>query len=400
MEAKPHHPYLTASPPVSAQQPHITCHYRAFRVRELPEDYPYHLEPSSESSTKILVPYYEFRGKGPPPTDIGKLGDLYLDLADVKTYALYVLTRTGWTMWDPLPTQSSAVPPVSELIAHPQSTKLNRYLWCDGCQPSWYSLTTLGRMRSRMRQAGMYHAKGGLSEEYYSSTVAAETIRRMLEAEDTISPQMGVMKQIRKRPSSPLKDSESTHQRKKAKLSTHDTTSINSISEANVSTDRPLSWKIKLTPCYSAATPSPAEHSSGSVIQDVPNGITRALPSGVDAQDVEGDEEDQRVKALIEEKSLYEEENQRLKERVLQLTAQTDRLRDVISKTTTCMDAIKSRDIQRNSLSRSVSPEPEMLKNSIIISSTDILKTAGVGESQTVVDDALLTDCLVGNMIH
>ncbi|KIM77903.1 hypothetical protein PILCRDRAFT_824892, partial [Piloderma croceum F 1598] len=83
MAAKPHHPHITASPLISVQQPHIVRHYRAFHVRELPEDYPYHLEPSSEPSTKIDVPYYEFRGKGSPPTDIGKLGDLYLDLADV-----------------------------------------------------------------------------------------------------------------------------------------------------------------------------------------------------------------------------------------------------------------------------------------------------------------------------
>jgi hypothetical protein len=377
MEAKPHHPYITASPPISSQQPHIVRHYRAFHVRELPEDYPYHLEPSSEPSTKIKVPYYEFRGKGPPPKDIGKLGDLYLDLADVKSYALYALTSTGWTMWDPLPSQSGTVPPVSELLAHPQSAKLNRYLWCDGCQPGWYPLTSLGRMWSRMRQGGMYRAKGGLTDEYNSRAVATDVIRRTLEAEDAV-PRVGVMGRIRKRPSSSLKDSESTPRRKKAKLSTHGTPNIKSISEADVSTDRPLSWKIKLTPCYSASTPLPAEHNSDSVIQGVPN-TTRALPSDVDeddAQNIEGGEEDQRIKALIDEKSLYEEENQRLKERVLQLTAQTNRLRNTISKTS-CTD--KSRDIQRNSLSRSVSPEPEML-NSIIISSTDMLKTAGVGE--------------------
>lgn len=378
MEAKHHHPHIATSPPISAQQPHIVRHYRAFQVSELPEDYPYHLEPSSEQSTKINVPYYEFRGKGPPPTDIGKLGDLYLDLTDVKSYALYVLTRMGWTMWDPLPAQSGTVPPVPELLAHPQSSKLNRYLWCDGCQLGWYSLTSLGRMRSRMRHDGIYRVKGGLTEEYNSGTVATEVIRRMLEAEDTVPQMVG-----RNRKSiSSLKDSKSTPRRKKAKLSTHSSPSIESISEADVSTDRPLSWKIKLTPYYSASTPLPAEHTSGSATQGLPN-ATRELPSDVDeddAQNFEGGEEGQRIKikVLIEEKSLYEEENQRLKERVLQLTAQTDRLRDTISKTS-YVDVIKSCDIQRNSLSRSVSPELNML-NSIIISSTDMLKTAGVGE--------------------
>ncbi|KIM77904.1 hypothetical protein PILCRDRAFT_605627 [Piloderma croceum F 1598] len=277
-------------------------------------------------------------------------------------------------MWDPLPAQSGVVPPVPELLAHPQSAKLNRYLWCDGCQLGWYSLTSVGRMRSRMRQGGIYRAKG---EEYNSSTVATEVIRRMLEAEDT-APQVEVTGQIRKRPSSSLKDSQSTPRRKKVKLSTHGTPSIKSISEADVSTDRPLSWKIKLTPCYSASTPFPAEHNSGSAMQGAQD-ATRELPSDVnedEAQNIEGGEEGRRIKALIEERSLYEEENQRLKERVLQLTAQTDRLRETISKTS-CVDVIKLRDIQRNSLSGSVSPEPEML-NSIVISSTEMLKTAGV----------------------
>jgi hypothetical protein len=231
-----------------------------------------------------------------------------------------------------------------------------------------------------MRQDGIYLTKDGLSEELNSSAAATEVIRRMLEAEDTAK--LTVMRRSRKRPLSPLKGSELTPQRKKARLSTNSMPSIKSISKTDVSTERPLSWKIRFTPLYSTPSSLSAQPRADSVTPGIPNGRTSGLaPDGDehDTQDIESSERirSQQVKALIEERSLYEEENQRLKERVLQLTAQTDSLRDTITKTS-CVDAIQSLDgLQRNSLSRSTPPQEAL--NPIVISSTDMLKTTGVG---------------------
>src|ERR1700683_3907026 len=148
---KPPHPSRNALALNSAEQPGIVCHNHEFHVREIPEDYPYRLETSSESSTNIIIPFYEFRGKEPPPTNIGNPGDVYLETG-ADAFALYAKMRTGWKMWDPLPTWGSIVPPASEFLAHPDSENLNRFFWCDGYQVGWYAFSGVRAKRSRMRQ--------------------------------------------------------------------------------------------------------------------------------------------------------------------------------------------------------------------------------------------------------
>lgn len=308
--------------------------------------------------------------------DIGHSGDLYFDLAEPKAYALYALTRAGWRMWDPLPTQSGANPRSPEYLPHPDSVKLNRYLWCDGNQVGWYALSGLGGKRSRMRQDGMYRTKGGLAAENNSKAVAAEVIRRMLEAEEA-----GKVRLMgrRKRPSSSLKGSEAGPKRKKAKTSTHSSSSIVSISKAEVSEDKPLSWKIKFTPYYNTPASSSALPNPASAIPTSSNDRTSAPASGIggdDVPDLETTEEAQRMKDLIQEKGLYEEENERLKERVLQLTKQTDRLRETISKCSCGISKKSSGNFQRDSVSPSTSAE---VSNPFVITSTDMVRTVGTG---------------------
>jgi hypothetical protein len=374
--AKPPHPSQKALAPNSVEQPGIICHNREFYVRELPEDYPYQLETPSESSTNITIPFYEFRGKGPPPTDIGNPGDVYIETG-ADAFALYAKMRTGWKTWDPLPTWGGIFPPASEFLAHPDLENLNRFFWCDGYQLGWYALSGVRGKRSRMRQEGMYRTMGGLAEEHNSNAVASEVIRRMLESLDT--GKVKAMGRSRKRSSTSQKGIETIPMRKKAKISTPRAPNIKTLSKTDVPKDKPLSWKIKFTPCHNSPTPSSARHSSVSITPGLSEGRASALPlevDEIDAQDVEDITETQRIKDLIEEKKLYEEENQRLKERVVQLTEQTNRLRDEISKCSSVDRSTSSDSLQANSISRSASTEG---LNPIIISSADILKTVGFG---------------------
>jgi hypothetical protein len=225
----------------------------------------------------------------------------------------------------------------------------------------------------------MYLVKDGRAEERNPSAVAAGVLKRMLEAEDPgKAPTTG---STRKTPPVSLKDNEMTPQPKRARTSAQDSSSISSISKADVSKEKPLSWKIKFTPCYgtSASSSTQLEHRSASITSGAAENQTNGPQSeweDNDAQNVGGGEEGQRMKALLEEKRLYEEENQRLKERVFQLTAQTDRLRHSIPHRSFVDASTSSDDLQSNSMPRSASPET---MNPIIISGADMLKTVGFG---------------------
>ena len=362
---KPPHPSQNASAPSSIEQPDIKCHNREFYVPEVPDDYPYQME-KSKSSTNISIPFYEFRGNGPPPTDIGNPGDVYLQIG-AENLTLYAKMRSGWKIWNPLPMWGSMLPPASELIAHPDSDNLKRYLWCDGYQLGWYALSGVRGKRSRMRQDGMYRTKGGLTEEPNSTVVATEVIRRMLDGQET--GKVRILGRSRKRPSSSLKGGE-TAPRKRAKTQTHRTPIIKS----DDSEDKPLSWKIKFTPCYYPGE-SMAQHHSNSTAPGVSKNSANAplfKAEEIDPPDVGGIQESQRMKDLIEEKNLYLEENQRLKERVLQLTSQTNRLRDEITRRSSVDLGTSSDNFQTLA---------EVL-NPIINGNGDTLQTLGIGTWQ------------------
>ncbi|KAF7330186.1 hypothetical protein MVEN_02455600 [Mycena venus] len=77
------------------------------------------------------VIYYEFRGRGTPPADVGRPGDVYWDVT--FPYIIYVVGIDGWEAWNP---QASAG--VQLLARHPNFD--DRYLWTSGDGFSW--LTT------------------------------------------------------------------------------------------------------------------------------------------------------------------------------------------------------------------------------------------------------------------
>jgi hypothetical protein len=138
--------------------------------------------------------------------------------------------------------------------------------------------------------------------------------------------------------------------------------------------DKPLSSQITFTPSDYPGE-SLVRHRSNSATQGVSTRSANASlfkAEEIDPQYVIGTQESQRREDLIEEKNLYLEENQRLKERVLQLTSQTNRTRDEITR--------------RSSEDLSTSPDNiqtlAAVLNPIINGNGDILHTLGLGPWQ------------------
>jgi hypothetical protein len=95
---RPQHPCLTNPNPKSAIQPDLIVLPRTFQHRHLSKhkkNYPYDLETS-----EFTVHFFEFRGYGSPPTDVGTPGDIYIDMT-LDDYALYAMvTPSSWKQWD------------------------------------------------------------------------------------------------------------------------------------------------------------------------------------------------------------------------------------------------------------------------------------------------------------
>lgn len=87
--------------------------------------YPY------EHNSKInsnLAPYFEWRGNGHPPADVGNLGDVYIDHARSE-YVLWGYTSKSekWRRW----TEEGY-----KRLPHPYLN--NRYLWCGVAKIGWF----------------------------------------------------------------------------------------------------------------------------------------------------------------------------------------------------------------------------------------------------------------------
>src|ERR1700691_1808061 len=138
---KPPHPCVSC-PPSHTQN--VSKKLRYLVVSELPDNYPYH---ASLSGDKFRIPFYEIRGKGPPPNDnpdFGTPGDVYIDLTNSGSYTLYSKTTTHWVQWHAAVASSTKhKPPISDLSAHPHFEGHDRFLWCDGRLLGWYSRATI-----------------------------------------------------------------------------------------------------------------------------------------------------------------------------------------------------------------------------------------------------------------
>lgn len=94
---RPQHPCLTNPNPKSSIQPGIIVHHRTFQHRHLSKhkkNHPYDLE-----TEKFTVHFFEFRGYGTPPSDVGTPGDIYIDMT-LDAYALYAMVLpNSWKRW-------------------------------------------------------------------------------------------------------------------------------------------------------------------------------------------------------------------------------------------------------------------------------------------------------------
>ncbi|KAJ6483798.1 hypothetical protein C8R47DRAFT_561081 [Mycena vitilis] len=106
-------------PPTSTLYPKLVTIQRTLRgsLHLLPyKDLPYAI--TAPDSPKVV--FYEFRGRGPPPGDIGRPGDIYWDVT--FPYIIYFVGNDGWKAWNPQASDASQL-----LARNPNFA--NRYLW-------------------------------------------------------------------------------------------------------------------------------------------------------------------------------------------------------------------------------------------------------------------------------
>ncbi|KAJ7122560.1 hypothetical protein C8R43DRAFT_1148626 [Mycena crocata] len=79
----------------------------------------------AHSNSDPVIDYDEYRSWGMPPPDIGRPGDVYLDV--VSPYIIYCFNEAGWEPWNPRGSDGSQT-----LRRHPNYT--DRYLWINQIQ--------------------------------------------------------------------------------------------------------------------------------------------------------------------------------------------------------------------------------------------------------------------------
>ncbi|KAJ7124466.1 hypothetical protein C8R44DRAFT_875497 [Mycena epipterygia] len=130
MDPLPPHPCNENPHPKSKLKPETTStiQYIKMRVLSIPGNYPY-LTPDipglyrNEGIHEYLpIPFFEFRGLGTPPSDVGSPGDVYIDLTP-SACALYSKAEEDWSRW--------AGPASTDTLSHPHfvDSKNARYVW-------------------------------------------------------------------------------------------------------------------------------------------------------------------------------------------------------------------------------------------------------------------------------
>ena len=117
-------------PPKSIIQPSVIVDLKRFHAHIIPDDYPFRLDPDRPT----MVLFFEWRGRGAPPGDIGYPGDVYLDLTPGH-FALYAHMTTKWVKWVGPRVQKE------QLIAHPHFHD-ERFLRCSEITVGWYAIKT------------------------------------------------------------------------------------------------------------------------------------------------------------------------------------------------------------------------------------------------------------------
>ncbi|KAA1477472.1 hypothetical protein DENSPDRAFT_844644 [Dentipellis sp. KUC8613] len=192
---KPHMPCFAYPHPASHSPTPFTFTRRHFSVKTVPDTFPYDVP----TDNGLQIHYFEFRGKCPPPSDVGHPGDVWLDLTP-GNYALYACMHAPgqWARW-PGPRKAK-----KQMFAHPLLP--GRYLWCTRKHVLWYtcdgirknaSLQMRGEEddfgRTRQRAVGptergsarnTERTRDGNAEARVPLRTASEAIAKILEMEE------------------------------------------------------------------------------------------------------------------------------------------------------------------------------------------------------------------------
>ncbi|KAF8156263.1 hypothetical protein K438DRAFT_1777509 [Mycena galopus ATCC 62051] len=160
----PQHPCSRNPAPSSRIRPDTTFSLKHMKIGadKVPASYPYALPFIQglyrSESVYLPVPFFEFRGTGAPPTDLGTPGDVYIDLTP-GARSLYCKCEEDWARWSAAAT---------ELLGHPHfvSFRKERYLNLHPKQgPEWVCLRTITRRQQALRAAGIFDASHGATAQ-------------------------------------------------------------------------------------------------------------------------------------------------------------------------------------------------------------------------------------------
>ncbi|KAJ6544338.1 hypothetical protein B0H19DRAFT_1380620 [Mycena capillaripes] len=154
------HPCYQNPRPTSMLKPETTFTLKYIKMAsdKVPANYPYALPPVDGLYRNVglleflPVPFFEFRGPGAPPADVGTPGDVYIDLTP-NAHALYSKSEEDWTRW--------AGPAAIEMPSHPHFVDGGRarYLWFHPQQGvEWVCARTIMRRQQVLRTAGLLKA--------------------------------------------------------------------------------------------------------------------------------------------------------------------------------------------------------------------------------------------------
>ncbi|KAI0269332.1 hypothetical protein BC834DRAFT_623667 [Gloeopeniophorella convolvens] len=184
---KPQMPCIANPKPTSVSPIPFVYERRHFTVKTLPETFPYEVI----RDNGLQIHYFEFRGQGAPPADIGYPGDVWLNIRPGEL-SLYARTQTEWAVW-PGPRKAK-----KQMFEHPLVP--GRYLWCTRKHVLWYtcdgirksaSLQTRGEEedfgRTRYRTVGPMERGGTRSTTdntpRFPLRTAEEAVAKILELE-------------------------------------------------------------------------------------------------------------------------------------------------------------------------------------------------------------------------
>jgi len=181
-------PCIANPKPTSASPIPFVYERRHFTVKTLPDSFPYEVI----RDNGLQIHYFEFRGQGPPPADLGFPGDVWLNVRPGEL-SLYARTLNEWAIW-PGPRKAK-----KQMFEHPLVP--GRYLWCTRKHVLWYtcdgirksaSLQTRGEEedfgRTRYRTVGPMERGGARSANdntpRFPLRTAEEAVAKILEVEN------------------------------------------------------------------------------------------------------------------------------------------------------------------------------------------------------------------------